>query len=103
MPRSERVVAPSDRFFFGEELCALSREAGLWDQGVFPHFCDTRESPPLYWGLVFGKPCFCITEVGISHSPAVKGRTTAEKGPERRFWRGCQDNMASATEGVPST
>ena len=30
---------------------------GLWDQGVFPHFCDTRESPPLYGGLnVFGKP-----------------------------------------------
>ena len=30
--------------------------AGLWDQGVFRHFCDTRESPPLYGGLVFGKP-----------------------------------------------
>ena len=20
-------------------------QTGLWDQGVFPHFCDTRESP----------------------------------------------------------
>ena len=28
----------------------------LWDQGVYPHFCDTRESPPLYGVLVFGKP-----------------------------------------------
>ena len=24
----------------------------LWDLGVYPHFCDTRESPPLHWGLV---------------------------------------------------
>ena len=30
--------------------------SGLWDQGVCPHFCDTRESPPLYRGLVFGRP-----------------------------------------------
>ena len=28
--------------------------AGLWDQGVNPHFCDTREPPPFYGGLAFG-------------------------------------------------
>ena len=22
----------------------------VWDQGVYPHFCDTRESPPFIWG-----------------------------------------------------
>ena len=30
------------------------RRAGLWDPGGFPHFCDARESPPLYgasWGV----------------------------------------------------
>ena len=33
------------------------------------HFCDTRESPPVYGVLVFGKPFCCITEVVISHNP----------------------------------
>ena len=47
--------------FGGETFCGfqhhvLADHPGLWDQGVFPHFCDTRESPRLYWGLVFGKP-----------------------------------------------
>ena len=28
--------------------------SGLWDQGLYPHFCDTRESPPMYGGFVFG-------------------------------------------------
>ena len=32
--------------------------AGLWDQRLYSHFCDARESPPLHWGLVFGKPFF---------------------------------------------
>ena len=47
----------------------------LKDQGVYAHFCDTRESPPFYGKLVFAKPPFCcITEVdSISHSP-VKDR-----------------------------
>ena len=30
--------------------------SGLWNQGVYSHFCDTRESPPVYGVLVFGKP-----------------------------------------------
>ena len=29
---------------------------GLWDQEVYRHFWDTRESPPLKGGLVFWKP-----------------------------------------------
>ena len=33
--------------------------SGLWDQGVYPHFCDTRQSPPLPAGLVFGAGPFC--------------------------------------------
>ena len=39
---------------FGVELQRC--RSGLWDQGVYSHFCDTRESPPLYRVLVFGKP-----------------------------------------------
>ena len=31
-------------------------EAGLWDQGVYLHFCDIRESSTVYGGLIFGKP-----------------------------------------------
>ena len=39
--------------------------------GVYSHFCDTRESPPLYGVLVFGAgPFCCITEAVISHNPA---------------------------------
>ena len=29
--------------------------------GVSPHFCDTRESPPLYGRLVFGKPLSVVS------------------------------------------
>ena len=45
--------------------------SGMWDQGVYPHFCDTRESPPLTGGSSLGLgPFCCIAEVdSISHSP----------------------------------
>ena len=33
-----------------------STEAQLWDPGADPHFSDTRESPLLYEGFVFGRP-----------------------------------------------
>ena len=35
---------------------SILNRSGLWKQGVYSHFCDTRESPPLYGLLVFGKP-----------------------------------------------
>ena len=41
----------------------------LWDQGVYPHFCDTRESPLYMGGWSLGGHFCCITEVVISHSP----------------------------------
>ena len=46
--------------------------AGLWDQGVFPHFCDTRESLPLYGGLVFGKPFLLYHRSGHSPQPCFR-------------------------------
>ena len=33
---------------------AMCQNAGLWDQGVYPHFCDTRESPFYMGGLSLG-------------------------------------------------
>ena len=44
--------------------------SGLWDQRVYPHFCDTRESPLSMGGWSLGGHFCCITEVVISHSPA---------------------------------
>ena len=62
-PARYRLLMP------GESQCAKGSDAALRDGlfhllktrvveslGVFPHFCDTRESPRLYGGLVFGKP-----------------------------------------------
>ena len=45
--------------------------SGLWDQGVYPHFCDTRESPLYMGSWSLGAPFCCITEVVISHSPVL--------------------------------
>ena len=42
--------------------------AGLWDQGVLPHFCDTRESPLYMGGVVFGKPFLLYHRSGF-HFP----------------------------------
>ena len=41
---------------------------GLWDQGVYPRFCDTRASPLYMGGWSLGGPFCCITVV-ISHNP----------------------------------
>ena len=45
--------------------------SGLWDQGVFPHFCDTRESPPFYGELVFGKPFLLYHRSGHFPQPCI--------------------------------
>ena len=35
-------------------------KTGLWDQGVYSRFCDTRESPPSYMGVDFGVRPFLL-------------------------------------------
>ena len=42
--------------------------SGLWNQGIYSHFCDTRESPPVYGILVFGKPFWLYHRSGF-HFP----------------------------------
>ena len=54
--------------------------SGLWDQGVYRHFCDTRKSPLYMGGWSLGGPFCCITEVVISHSPAVHQLEADAKG-----------------------
>ena len=39
--------------------------------GVFPH-CDTRQSPPSYGGLVFGKPFLLYHRSGHSPQPCLR-------------------------------
>ena len=39
--------------------------------GVYSHFCDTRESPPLYGVLVFGKPFLLYHRSGHFPQPCV--------------------------------
>ena len=42
---------------------------GLWNQGVYSHFCDTRESPPVYGVLVFGVRPFLLYHRSGFHFP----------------------------------
>ena len=49
-------------------------ESGLWDPGVHPHLCDTRESPPLYGVLVFGKPFWLYHRSGHLTQPSFEVR-----------------------------
>ena len=39
--------------------------------GVYPHFCNTRDSPPFFWGIRLwdGFHFCCITVDSISHGP----------------------------------
>ena len=48
--------------------------SGLWDQGVYPHFCDTRESPHYMVGLSLRGPLCCIAEVVIPHELCCLGK-----------------------------
>ena len=43
--------------------------AGLWDQGVYPHFCDTRQSPLFHGWLVFGRPFLLYHRCGYFPQP----------------------------------
>ena len=47
----------------------IRSEAGVWDQGVDPDFCDTRESPLSMIKLVFGKPILLHHRSGHSPQP----------------------------------
>ena len=51
---------------------ALPSGAGLWNQGACPHFCDTRESPPVYGVLVFGKP-FVVSQKWSFPTTLIRG------------------------------
>ena len=48
--------------------CFCSR---VWDQGVYPDFCDTRESPLHMGGRSLGGPFCCITEVDSISTTAL--------------------------------
>ena len=69
----ERWVCQADPSRFAAFLVkTLALKAGLWDQGVYTHFCDTRE-PPLYiGGLVFGRPFWLYHRSGHFPQPCLK-------------------------------
>ena len=52
---------------------------GLWDQGVYSHFCDTREAPPLY-GISLWKALFVVSQKG-SFPCSVPMYVTLEETP----------------------
>ena len=55
--RYQLAVALSDAVTTAAPLTAHSLSASIVESlGVYSHFCDTRESPPVYGVLVFGKP-----------------------------------------------
>ena len=34
----------------------------VWDQGFYPHFRDTKESPPVFWGASLGESFFVVSQ-----------------------------------------
>ena len=62
------ALARVAQHWFKQPLGPNPQKTGLWNQGAYPHICDTREPPPFYGGLVFGKPLLLHHRSGL-HFP----------------------------------
>ena len=47
----------------------------MWNQGLYPHFCDTR-FPPFIWWISLWEAHFVASQKVISHSPGPKRTLT---------------------------
>ena len=66
-------------------------------RGLSNHFCDTRESPFLNGGVVFGGPFYYIAEVGsISHSPAAYGSVFVASAPLLGHFRQARNTISGS-------
>ena len=67
----------------------LQRDSGLWDQGVSPHFCDTRDFFCMNT-IVFGKPS--VVSQKWSFPTALKGMVSFSY--TLHFWEGSPQKKA---------
>ena len=80
----ERVLLNPPITWIGSPLRGwpgIQIKAGLWNQGVYSPFCDTRESPPLYGVLVFGKPFLLYPRSGHLTTALLVRRPLHERNP----------------------
>ena len=71
-PSVEVGKGPSKQHFLKLIFLWFPFKPGFWNQGVYSHFCDTRESPPVYGLLVFGNPFLLYHRSGHFPQPCFK-------------------------------